>query len=164
MLFSRVTGTRGLMNYESRQRCHPCSLLQGEAISTPRAPPLSTPLVIFTGEGSAVNSVMGWVGREWFNGTDLPDELPEAVMNGSADGLMTDKGKKIQTTKQNTSAGNSWKTTHCRDNYKCRVTAVKVNGVWRSFSLKGSSIHTCYFEGGQEFSMQIFRSIFSLGT
>jgi len=45
----------------------------------------------------AVNSIAQWggeVGRARFNGTDLPDELPEAVMNGLADGLMTDKEKK----------------------------------------------------------------------
>lgn len=75
----------------------------------------------------AINSVAQWgggVGRARFSGTDLPDELPEAVMNGPADGLMTDKEKKP------TGAGNSWKTTHWRDNYKCRVTAVKVMEFW----------------------------------
>lgn len=57
-----------------------------------------------------VNSVTqqgGGGGIVVFNGTDLPSELPEAVMNGLADGLMTDKEKKT------TSAGNSLKTTRC---------------------------------------------------
>lgn len=29
-----------------------------------------------------------------FNGTDLPSEVPEAIMKGPADGLMADKDKK----------------------------------------------------------------------
>lgn len=79
-------------------------------------------------------------------------------MNGPADGLMTDKEKKTPVLVIH------GKTTHCHDNYKCQVTAVKVNGVWESFFLKGSSTHTHYFGGREEFSMQIFRSIPSLGT